>query len=192
MCKKAGRKLNVLGRLSNTLDTNSKGTIFYSFILSHFNYCPLVWYFCSIEDMKKMEKIQERALRFIYNDFKSTYTELRCIAERPLLYVQRQRNLMVEVYKIINKLGPLYLHNMFTVKESNYNFRNMLALEQPKYNTVKYGFNSVIYQGAKLWNMLGNEVKQVDTLKEFKWLIKSWEGPNCNCSACTFCSLKCM
>ena len=81
---------------------------------------------------------------------------------------------------------------MFTVKESNYNFRNILALEQPKYNTVKYGFNSVIYQGAKLWNMLGNEVKQVDTLNKFKWLIKSWEGPNCNCSVCTFCSPKSM
>jgi hypothetical protein len=54
----------------------SRLTIYYSFILSNFNYCPVTWHFCSEKNTKKMEKIQERALRFIYNDYVLNYEEL--------------------------------------------------------------------------------------------------------------------
>ena len=47
ICIKAGRQLNALKRLSQKLTTDSKLCIFRSFILSHFNYCPIVWHFCS-------------------------------------------------------------------------------------------------------------------------------------------------
>ncbi len=47
--------------------------IYRSYILSNFNYCPLVWHFCGIQNSRNMEKIQERALRFVYEDYESTY-----------------------------------------------------------------------------------------------------------------------
>ena len=34
-----------------------KITIFHTFILSNFNYCPLAWHFCSESNSKKLEKI---------------------------------------------------------------------------------------------------------------------------------------
>jgi hypothetical protein len=37
---------------------------------------PLVWHFCGEGNTKKLEKIQERALRFIYNDSDSSYENL--------------------------------------------------------------------------------------------------------------------
>ena len=47
----------------------SNSIIFHSFVLSNFNFCPLSWHFCSEANTKKIEKIQERALRFVYNDY---------------------------------------------------------------------------------------------------------------------------
>ena len=47
-----------------------------SFILAHFNYCPLVWYFTSAKQVDKIEKVQERALRFISNDYISDYESI--------------------------------------------------------------------------------------------------------------------
>jgi hypothetical protein len=44
--------------------------------MSNFNYCPVVWHFCGESNTKKMEKIQERALSFIYGDFNSDYDTL--------------------------------------------------------------------------------------------------------------------
>ena len=71
--KKASRQLNVLKRIGTHLTKLGKHSIYYSFIMSNFNYCPLVWHFCGETNTKKIEKIQERALRFIYNEYTSSY-----------------------------------------------------------------------------------------------------------------------
>jgi predicted nuclease of predicted toxin-antitoxin system len=46
--------------------------------MSNLNVCPLVWHFCGEVNTKKVEKIQEKALRFIYEDYSITYEELLC------------------------------------------------------------------------------------------------------------------
>jgi hypothetical protein len=51
------------------LNRLNKLTIFHSFILSNFNFCPLAWHFCTDKNSKKIEKVQERALRFVYEDY---------------------------------------------------------------------------------------------------------------------------
>ena len=47
ICRKASQQLNVLKRLGSLLNRLSKLTIFHSFILSNFNFCPLAWHFCT-------------------------------------------------------------------------------------------------------------------------------------------------
>ena len=47
ICRKASQQLNILRRLGPYLDRLSKLTIFHSFILSNFNFCPLAWQFCT-------------------------------------------------------------------------------------------------------------------------------------------------
>ncbi len=41
--------------------------------MCHFNFCPLVWHFCSKLDTDKLERLQMRALRFVYTDYESDY-----------------------------------------------------------------------------------------------------------------------
>ena len=59
------RQLAVLKRIGHLLTIKGKLAIFNSFIESNFNYCPLIWHFCSQTNTKKIETIQERALRLI-------------------------------------------------------------------------------------------------------------------------------
>jgi hypothetical protein len=77
ICRKASQQLNVLKRLGSLLNRLSKLTIFHTFILSNFNCCPLAWHFCTEKNSKKLEKVQERALRFVYEDYNSSYIKLR-------------------------------------------------------------------------------------------------------------------
>jgi len=42
ICKKAGKQLRALGRLANILSIEDKYVLFECFILSNFNYCPVV------------------------------------------------------------------------------------------------------------------------------------------------------
>ena len=74
--KKACRQLNCLKRLAHVLDVPSKLQIYKSFILANFNYCPAVWHVCGTTNTKKLEKIQYRALKFVYNDYQSSYESL--------------------------------------------------------------------------------------------------------------------
>ena len=106
-CKNAGKQLSALGRLANILSTEDKYryVLFECFILLHFNYCPVVWHCCNISDMKKLENIQKRAPCYVFKDYSSYYRELRQKANKPLLYVQRLRQILLEVYKIVNKIG---------------------------------------------------------------------------------------
>ena len=53
-----------------------KEVLINSFVYSNFNYCPLVWHFCSSKSMNKIEKIQEPSLRILHNDLVSDYTGL--------------------------------------------------------------------------------------------------------------------
>ena len=76
ICKKASQQLNILKRIGKYLNRLGRLTIYYSFILSNFNYCPVTWHFCSEKNTKKIENIQERALRFIYEDYENTYENL--------------------------------------------------------------------------------------------------------------------
>ena len=76
ICKKASQQLNILKRIGKYLNRLGHLTIYYSFILSNFNYCPVTWHFCSEKNTNKIEKIQERALRFIYEDYENTYENL--------------------------------------------------------------------------------------------------------------------
>ena len=192
ICKRAGRKLNVLGRLSKTLDVKAKFMLFNSFVLSNFNLCPVVWHYCNITNLKKIENIQKRALRLVFGNFKLTYPELRQKASRPLLYIERLRLIVCEVFKCVNELGPSYLHNIFNSKEQKYNTRKTKILEMPKYNYERYGKQSLSYNGAQLWNMLNNDFKNAINVNDFKRLVTSWDGPSCSCSYCNLCVLSSM
>ena len=58
MCKRAAQQLNILKRIGHNLSRLNRVTILYTFILSNFNFCPMVWHFCSKKNTDKMEKIQ--------------------------------------------------------------------------------------------------------------------------------------
>ena len=75
-CVKAARQLNALARISKFINFKARKLIFQSFVMSNFSYCPLVWHFCGKKNNSKIEKIQERALRIVCDDYTSNYQEL--------------------------------------------------------------------------------------------------------------------
>ena len=62
-----------------------------------------------MSDSRKMEKLQKQALRLVFTDYTSSYAELRQRADVPLLYINRIRNEMIDVFKIVSQgNGPIY------------------------------------------------------------------------------------
>ena len=66
ICRKAAQQINILKRLGKHLTKLNNLTIFHTFIVSNFNNRPLSWHFCTERNTIKLEKLQERAFRFVY------------------------------------------------------------------------------------------------------------------------------
>ena len=114
LCKKAAKQINALKRLSSFLNQSSKHIMVNSFIIANFNYCPVIWHFCSVKNMQRIEKIQERALRFVYSDYTSTYPQLLEKGSFCTMEVKRLRAICIEVHKSMNNIGPKYIKNLFS------------------------------------------------------------------------------
>jgi ribonuclease P/MRP protein subunit RPP40 len=185
LCRKAARQLNCLKRVSKNLTSEVRLKIYYSFIFSNFNFCPLVWHFCSKKSTQKLEKINERALRIVFNDHGSTYTELLSLhVSLDSLHTKRLKTIATEAYRCIYKQNPEPMHMFCIPKETFYAFRNSLCVEVPLVNTTSYGLMSFKYFSSHLWNQLPDNIKHAINVKDFKAKIKLWTGPACQCNLC--------
>ena len=188
ICLKAGRQVQVLSRLSYVLDQRSKMLLYNSFVDCYFNYCSSIWHFCSKTNTYKIEKLQEKALRFITTDFTSSYHNLLVKCNKTPLYVTRIRKFLEMAYKIRNNMCPEYLSHLITVKNVPVNLRSENTLIIPKYTTVAYGKNNFVYNGPFYWNTLPDDTKKATSLYSFKSTIQQWL-PTCKCGFCVLCTI---
>ena len=84
ICKSASNQLNALVRLKKFLSFEPKKVLVNSLILSSFDYCPFVWFISSAKSLKKVESLQKRTLRFLQNDYHSSYETLLQKLEKQL------------------------------------------------------------------------------------------------------------
>ena len=110
--RKVGQKLSALIRVLSYIDTNKKSLLYKSMIKSQFTYCPLVWIFSQRQSNKLINKVHERALRFIYQD----NSNFKVLLEKQKAFLIHQRNfqvLMAEIYKILNDIAPPIMKSLF-------------------------------------------------------------------------------
>ena len=148
------------------------------------NYCHLVWFFTSRESINKIDKIQQRALRFVLKDHTSNYKNLLLKSGVDSFRIYAVKSLVIELFKILEGMTPNYLSELFVKADTPYDIRDKFKLIQPLKRTTTYGLRSFQYYGAHVWNMLPVNMKAAQSLREFKSLIRSWPGPTCSCQLC--------
>ena len=152
LCNKASNQLNATGSIQKFMGFKEKEVLLNSFVYSDFNYCPLVWHFCSSKSLYKTEKIQERALRLLHSDFTSDYAELLKKSGKATMKIKRLRRLALEIFKTVNNLNPYYIKEIFS-KTTNLTHRP-LDIKFNQNNTTKYESNSLQSLGPHIWNSL--------------------------------------
>ena len=185
LIRKASRQLNCLKRIAFRLDQKVKLLLYKSFVLSNFSYCPVVWHACGAINTKKLEKVQHRALKFVFDDYAASYETLLARANLPTLELGRLRAIAVEVFKAYNSLSPSYINSIFTSSSSRYNLRRRDNVKIMPNRTSRYGLHSLRHTGGMLWNSLPDELRSAADFKTFKFLIKNWTKDSC--CHCTFC-----
>ena len=68
LCNKANQKISALSRMAKLLSFNKRRILFKAFVESQFKYCPIVWMFHSRRTNNKINRLNVRALRIVYDE----------------------------------------------------------------------------------------------------------------------------
>ena len=148
-----------MGRFKNILPIHIKLVIYNTYVLPHFIYCSSIWHFCLKHDCSKLENLNHRFLKFIFND-KADYEILLSRAGTTTLEVRRIQDICILIFKILKHLAPSYLNPLLTLRNNTKNLRGHNKLVVPKVNSTTFG--------AKTWNNLPDKLRTIDSIYEFK------------------------
>ena len=75
--------------------------------------------FCSQKNNNKINRLHERFLRVVNNDYESTYEELLSLNNCFPIHDQNIHRLDAEIYKVVNDLSVVVFKNLFDFKDKH-------------------------------------------------------------------------
>ena len=137
LCKKAGRKLSILARLSSYMNLTQRRVLMKSFIAAQLGYCPLVWMFHGRVLKRKINHLHERSLQIVCRDSLNSFYEL---LQKDHSFTINHRNihsLAIELYRI--KENPLneIMSSIFPPTLIKYNLRTQSDFYRISVNSSK-------------------------------------------------------
>ena len=100
LCKEAIQKLNVFARIACSLKFDQRKLLLNAFITSQFSYAPVVWVFHNRKLNNHINRINERALRIVYQDHYSTFEELLAKDGSFKIHDRNLQILLIEILKL--------------------------------------------------------------------------------------------
>ena len=153
-----------------------------TFILSHFGYCPLVWMFHNRKLNRRINKLHERALRIVYNDYESPFRKLLDASNSFTIHERNIQTLAIELYKVVKNLAPQIMHLIFQI-ELNPRYPRQNIFKTSSVKTTNWGTETLAHLGPKIWSIIPTDLKKL-SLSEFSKKIRKWKPINCPCNLC--------
>ena len=182
LCRQASRKINCLFRIRRYLNEEQSLLLSNAYILSCFNYCSVIWMFCSRKSGSLINTIHKRCLRSIYG-YEANLQDLFSTMNQRSIHSKHIELLLAEVFKSVRGLNAGFMQNFFSMKPLNYSLRKSNLLILPKAVTTTYGTNSVHFQSVLLWNNLPDKIKNAKNILTFKRLLREYKV-RCTCRLC--------
>ena len=141
LCKKAGRILSVLARLSNYMSFKKRKTFLKAFVESQFGYCVLTWMFHNIMANSKVNHIHERALRIAYKNNVLSFEELLELHKSFKIPHSNVQSLVIELFKIKNNVSVTTMNDIFQPRAVSYNLRSQIDFNRLNINSEHFEIN---------------------------------------------------
>ena len=184
ICKKASAKTKALMRIRRYLTQKQVDRLYTAHVMSPFNYCPLVWMFCSKQAHNLIDSTHRRALCAKLNTFTGTLDELLQKSNTISIHTKNLQLLLIEIFKSVNHLNPEFMWDSFIMKPDLYNLRQGSSIVVPRATSTR-ATNSFDVRAALAWNHLTSSIKSEITLTKFKSEIKK-HRIYCRCKRCLY------
>ena len=174
LCKKASQKVNALSGLPSPTNFEQRRLTMNSFVICHFSYCPIAWIFHSPKLNARINRLHERALRVVYNNFDSSFEELLRRDNSTTLHQRNLQKLMTKIFKVKTGIAPELMKSVFEFADVPYILTNQSKWSRSIPCTERYGIEAASSIGPKLWDKVPTEIKYSKSFEEFKARTKSW------------------
>lgn len=170
LVKKIARKYGMLVRLRNHLTFWSKIYLYKTLVAPHMDYCSSVLFLASDTHLSRLQKLQNKFMRFILNCNK--YTHIRTMLETLQWQSVKQRiifNVLVLIHKLTNNHLPEYLTNIL-VRGRNVHEHRTRQIDDLRVVpfTMTSNQKSIYYRGIQIYNQLPIDLKNARSIGEFK------------------------
>ena len=92
------------------------------------------------------------------------------------IHFQNIPQLGIEMFKVSEGLCPEIVKGLFQFRyDKPCNLRQRSQFHIPPVRTVFSGTESIKYLGPKIWELIPDEMKELESLWEFKRAIKLWK-----------------
>ena len=121
----------------------------------------------------KVNSLHKRALRITYGDRSSSFENLLKKDNSVSIHHRNIEALATEMFKVKNNIAPEIMKELFAPKMSSYDLRNNDSFKR-RVKSVWNGTELLSYLSPKIWDILPNEIKESESLNDFKFKIKRW------------------
>ena len=184
LCKKASARISAMATVVPFMLLNQRKLIMKAILISQFGYCPLVWINHNKTLNNRINSLHERALRLIYNDFKSSFYQLLEKNNFVTIHQRNLQNVAIEIFKVHSNISPEVMKDVFKIKNHQYNFRRAVCLQRRNVNIALYGTERISFLGAQIGNLVTTNLKCSKSLNEFKKNIRKRTTKECPCRRC--------
>ena len=120
----------------------------------------------------------------IYKNNVLSFEELLELDKSFKIHHRNIQLLAIELFKIKNNLSVTLMNDIFQPRAVSYNLRSLIDFTRPNVNSKHFGISYLRYMAVKVWDMVPNEMKNVNEIESFKNNIRKWEPVNCYCKLC--------
>ena len=79
-------------------------------------------------------------------------------------------------------ISPKVMNEFFRFRKNS--LRSDIQLKKPSINTVQFGSKSTVYLGAKIWELIPENIRSSESVDIFKSKIKNWVPEIFPCRLC--------
>ena len=139
LCKKAVRELAVLARLSKFMSFKQKRILMKTFVESQFRYRPLIWIFHSRKVNSKINHLQERSLRIVYNNYITSFEDLLKKDNPFKIHHENIQSLAIKLFNVEKGIANQILCDISPLRSKDYNLRSQTDFFVSSVNTIHFG-----------------------------------------------------
>ena len=173
--------LRNISRIGSKLPKSLKIQLVHGCIYSILDYCNATYFGLSRFQLKKLQCIQNAAVRFIFGlkgkeRFQSITPYLKDLHFLPVEY-RIQFKIALLTFKCLNNIAPEYLKEMISLKkDSRKSLRvdnDFYLLQQPAEPRCSHTRGAFSYSAPKVWNQLPYSLRSMVSINVFKSALKT-------------------